>query len=284
MDGMVKYDLRSFFTGLITNNSGGSDSMDDTTVKAPYRRASGMRCSALLLIALLACPTAHAATEADDLETALSLATMLRSARAVIASNQALINDPAVGDKALTGDVVLSKAIAGYRDATGGAPVVDGEARQARLLKAQMDAIRYVMERNKGTINRLGVGFKGFVPAVFGRLVNERFAELVGQEAEVKVTAPPVLVRNRKARPDAWEAGVIESKLGAENWPKVKVFHTEATKLGRPAFRVLVPEYYSKGCLTCHGEPKGKFDITGYPKEGGKEGELGGVISITLFR
>jgi hypothetical protein len=281
---VVKEKCISFSTSLVTKKAGGGDSMDDTTVKAPYCRASGMRYSVLLLIALSAYPPARAATEADDLETALSLATMLRSARAVIASNQSLINDPAVGDKGLTGDVVLTKAVARYREAKGRVPVVDGEARQARLLKAQMDAIRYVMERNQGTINRLGVGFKGFVPAVFGRLVNERFADLVGQEAEVKVTAPPVLVRNRKARPDAWEAGVIESKLGTENWPKGKVFHTEAAKLGRPAFRVLVPEYYSKGCLACHGEPKGEIDVTGYPKEGGKEGELGGVISITLYR
>ena len=44
-----------------------------------------------------------------------------------------------------------------------------------------------------------------------------------------------------------------------------------------------MPEYYSKGCLACHGEPKGELDVTGYPKEGGKLGDLGGVISVTLF-
>lgn len=26
------------------------------------------------------------------------------------------------------------------------------------------------------------------------------------------------------------------------------------------------------------------FDVTGYPKEGGREGDLGGVISISLYR
>ena len=35
-------------------------------------------------------------------------------------------------------------------------------------------------------------------------------------------------------------------------------------------------------CLSCHGEPKGELDITGYPKEGAHEGDLGGIISITL--
>ena len=57
-----------------------------------------------------------------------------------------------------------------------------------------------------------------------------------------------------------------------------------ATAKGRDAFRVLVPEYYGAGCLRCHGEPKGEIDVTGYPKEGGKLGDLAGAISITLYR
>jgi Protein of unknown function (DUF3365) len=45
----------------------------------------------------------------------------------------------------------------------------------------------------------------------------------------------------------------------------------------------MVPEYYGASCLTCHGSPKGAVDITGYPKEGGKENDLGGVISLVLY-
>ena len=45
-----------------------------------------------------------------------------------------------------------------------------------------------------------------------------------------------------------------------------------------------VPEYYAASCLSCHGGPKGDIDVTGYPKEGGSEGDLGGVISISLYR
>ena len=70
----------------------------------------------------------------------------------------------------------------------------------------------------------------------------------------------------------------------APDWPQGQVFATEAPSQGRAAFRVLVPEYYRAGCLACHGEPQGEIDVTGYPKEGGELGELGGVISITLFR
>jgi hypothetical protein len=203
----------------------------------------------------------------------------------VISAKQDLINDPAVGDKGLTGDAVLAETIARFQESTSMDPMaVDPASPMGELFQAQTAAIKEVMDEAQETINQPGVGFKGFVPAVFARLVNERFSEKVADRAEIKVTAPPVLIRNRKARPDAWEAQHIEQQLLAPDWPAGQVFATEAETRGRDAFRMLVPEYYTAGCLTCHGEPKGEIDVTGYPKEGGKLGDLGGVISITLFR
>lgn len=226
-----------------------------------------------------------AADQSTDLEIALNLANMLRSARTVIATNQHVINDPSLGDKGLTGSNVLAKAVEIYKDTTGTDPrSTDPDSQEGRLLRAQMAAIIEVMNENQDTINRKGIDFKGFVPAVFARLVNEKFKAKVGDEAEVKVTAPPSLVRNRKARPDAWETEFIKSKLMSPGWPTGQLVSAEASNEGRKAFRVLVPEYYGNGCLACHGEPKGEIDITGYPKEGGKLGDLGAAISITLFR
>lgn len=242
----------------------------------------------MILIGAFAVPfgAARAQSGVDrDMETALKLASLLRSARTVIASNQDLINDPVGGDKGLSGDRVLTIATEAFIEANGSEPLYDGQdEREARLISAQMTAIREVMAANQATINQEGVGFKGFVPAVFGRLVNERFAELVGDEAVIKVTAPPELIRNRKARPDEWETGIIRGNFASADWPNGQVFAAEAEHEARPAFRVLVPEYYGEGCLACHGEPKGEIDVTGYPKEGGKLGDLGGVISISLFR
>ncbi len=253
----------------------------------PARTHAGKKLRAFfvcILVSALWPWSAHAA-ENEDVEIALSLANMLRAGRGVIASNQSLINDPNVGDKGLSGEVVLNKAIETYSKLTqSDLRSVDASTRKGRLLTAQMKAIREVMDNSQGDINARGIGFKGFVPAVFARLVNERFAELNGYEAEVKVTAPPILIRNRKSRPDEWEAEVIRTKLSAPDWPNGQLFHAKSKKGGRDAFRVAVPEYYSAGCLSCHGEPKGEIDITGYPKEGGKEGDLGGVISITLYR
>jgi Protein of unknown function (DUF3365) len=261
--------------------------MPRLTVAATGRPATTLArlLAAVLVCAPLAVLAAAPPSEGGDEEIALSLANLLRAARAVVAAEQDLINAPDPADKGLTGEVVLARALDNYRQATGQDPrAIDPESRQGRLLAAQMAAIGEVMDEHQGTINRPGVGFKGFVPAIFGRLVNERFEAKVGDEARVKVTAPAELVRNRKARPDAWEAAAIEDALKSPEWPEGKVFAAEAEVRNRRAYRVLVPEYYSAGCLTCHGEPKGETDVTGYPKEGGALGDLGGVISVTLFR
>src|SRR5262249_22291418 len=63
-----------------------------------------------------------------------------------------------------------------------------------------------------------------------------------------------------------------------------RIYAAVAENKGRLAFRVAVPEYYEASCLSCHGGPKGQIVITGYPREGRNEGNLGRVISITRYR
>ena len=219
-----------------------------------------------------------------EIRIAISLADLLRGARTVISANQDLINDPDRGDKGLSGDAVLAKtrenAMAAGLDVTK----VDPDSRQGRILAAMTASITEVMIANQSLINQKGAGFKGFVPAVFGRLVTEQFRVDVKGAADIKVTAPPQLVRNRKASPDEFETTVIRTKFLSPSWKKGELFAEAAPVKGRAATRVLVPEYYGTGCLSCHGEPKGQIDVTGYPKEGAKLDQLGGVISITLYK
>jgi hypothetical protein len=179
---------------------------------------------------------------------------------------------------------VLEQAVAKYKKDTGVDPTkLDPATRQGRLLRAMMAAIVEVVNDNQATINEKGTGFKGFIPSVSARLVAESFGQLAKGEAEIKVTAPVELVRNRKALPDSWETGVIEKRFLDPAWPAGKPFSAEVETRGRPAFRFAVPEYYVESCLACHGSPKGQMDITGYPKEGGKLNDLGAAISITLY-
>jgi hypothetical protein len=226
----------------------------------------------------------HSQTNDDDVVTAESLATMLRAGRTVVSRHQADINNPDVGNKGLTGAVLLAETARLYKEATGVDPFsIDISTQRGRLLRAQMDSIVEVVDANQATINKKGLGFKAFIPSTFGRLVNEAFSRRAGNEADVKVTAPPDLIRNLKARADTWERKIIMEKFLSPNWPKGKDFSEKFESKGRPAFRMAVPEYYAASCLSCHGGPKGEIDVTGYPKEGGSEGDLGGVISISLY-
>jgi hypothetical protein len=226
-----------------------------------------------------------AAEEAADIATGTRLADLLSAGRSILSNYQTLINDPSLGDKHLDGERFTAEAIALYSKQTGQELISDDlPERDRRLLKAQIAAMREVVAEQQDDINRPGIGFKGFVPAVFARLMNEKFAANVGSEALVRVTAPEVLVRNRKSLPDTWEARIIEEVFSDPQRPKGDIY-TEVTEVnGRPAFRMLLPEYYTESCLSCHGAPKGEIDVTGYPKEGGNAGDLGGAISIVLFK
>jgi hypothetical protein len=246
--------------------------------------ASAGICVAAALTLLLNA-SAFSRTAEDDAQIATSLATMLRAGRTVISRNQDRINDANVGDKGIDGKMVLAEASTVYQQATGVNPAsIDPKSLQGKLIRMQMDSIAEVMDAHQETINRQGVGFKGFIPAVFSRLVNEAFDRRAVGIAEVKVTAPPDLLRNPDVQPDAWETGVINTKLQSPAWPKDQVYTAVAPKNGNLAQRTLIPEYYGRSCLSCHGSPKGEIDITGFPKEGANEGDLGGIVSITLYR
>ena len=88
--------------------------------------------------------------------------------------------------------------------------------------------------RIQATINEKGTGFKGFIPAVFRRLVSETFNGLAENEAVIKVTAPPDLVRNRKARPDAWEKEVIEASCCVRIGRKVSLLRPMSRLMAAP--------------------------------------------------
>ena len=214
-----------------------------------------------------------------------ALKNMSQAARAAIAHSQALIDDPAVGEKGMTGQNVLARAIVEYRAATGRDPLAgDPSSRLSRLLRFQMEAIVEATDSRQAVIGAMGTHVRTFVPAVFTRLVNDAFTRRAGAEAAIRMTAPRELIRNRKSLPDALESRVIKDAFLTAGWPRGQAYEVVASEGERERFRVLVPEYYTESCLTCHGSPKGSLDLTGYPREGAKTGDLGGVLSITVTR
>ena len=242
-----------------------------------FCRASTLRalCAGVVLIGALGAPVITFAkkVEADraTIDSGKSLAVLFHSARVVISRNQDLINDPAKGDKGLTGKEVVSQTEQIYAELTGAPLKKDKE--QLILLAA----IRAVMDEAQATINVEGTGFKGFVPATFGRQV----ADIVAEKSSIEIRQTNSRVRNRKNRADEWEKSVIGMvpKTASDGPPKV--FRESFSERGKATHRFLVPEYYESSCLACHGGPKGERDITGNKMEGRGAGDLGGAISVT---
>lgn len=220
-----------------------------------------------------------------DKELSIEIATLFRAARAVVSDNQALINDPDKGDKGLAGENVVEMAKQNYQKVTGQELLeLDDGSLASQSRKAMLEAIQLVMDDAQPLINEPGKGFKGFLPAVFAKLVATEFSRSMDGKMFIKLTAPKSYVRNRSNRPDEWEHNIIETKFKSEAWEHGKTFEEVATHKGSSGFRLILPEYYKESCLGCHGGPKGALDITGGKKEGGKLAELGGAISIVIYQ
>lgn len=223
--------------------------------------------------------------ESDDEKVARAdeIATLFRAARAVISQNQTHINNAEIGDKGLSGDVVVEKAKENYKKAKGTEFVFaspDSDSGRAQL--AFFSAVGSVMDEAAPLINEQGKGFKGFLPAVFAKAVADKFSAQMSGQMSIKLTAPKVYVRNRKNRPDAWETSVIQDQFLSASYENGKPFWENSDYKGGTAFRYMIPEYYGDSCLGCHGGPKGERDISGGLKEGGVLGELGGAISLVI--
>ncbi len=228
----------------------------------------------VMLGSLLATSTSWAV---DDTETADLLIKLLKAGRSVVSQNQALINDASKGDKGFTPAVMVAKTMQTYKAKTNIDLTRLPNTHQSRLLLELLEAEKQVIEDFQPVINKEGIGFKGVLPAVFARMVGAKFYKQTG--IQMKLTSSDYRFPGNK--PDAFERQVL--KLFADpRYPKGKDY-TKVTMLGsKPVLRVMSPEYAGASCLKCHGTPKGDRDITGGRKEGWKEGDLGGAISVVL--
>lgn len=210
--------------------------------------------------------------------------TYLALAITAATTDQKLINDPDIGDKGITADKVIATANAQFKDKTGAefmsthASDIYTQGRQALL-----DSIRELVNESQSNINAKGVGFKGFLFAVFRSKVTLRFNEKMKGIMRFQATAPQGLLRNRKHRPDEWEDKVMYGKFMLADYPKNQPYSETTTLDGKAAFRYIKPIYYAEPCLACHGDKKGEPDVSGYPKEGVKLGDFAGAMSFIVF-
>lgn len=216
-------------------------------------------------------------SNADSREVADQLITLFRVGHTVVSDHQSLINDPSKGFKGFTAETFGAKVIEGFRHMTGLDLAQPQGIPNAHLLLALLESQKEVIDQAQITINFKGVAFKGFVAALFARRTADRFYAKTG--IRFKLTSP--VYRFAGNKPDDFEAEVLRL-FSDPRYPKGQPYRKMTILEGKPVFRILDPEYASSSCLYCHGSPKGERDITGGKKEGQKEGDLAGAISLVM--
>lgn len=238
-----------------------------------------------LCLAITLSPAAASLSEqlrAEAEETARLLAKLLEAGRLVIEHNQAVIDDPHRGDKGFTPEVFERQLHEEFLSRTGIdlAALPEGSADFAvpplarQLLPTLIDASRDVVRDAQVVINQRGIGYKNFIPATYGSQAAARFSK----RSHVQLKQTSLQPRNPKNEPDEYERSVLQWLSGR---PNGEAYVSELTE-SRTMLRVMMPIYYARECLACHGEPKGEWDISGYPKEGAREGDLAGAISVRI--
>lgn len=209
-------------------------------------------------------------------EVAETIAKIITGARVIISENQFLFNDPNMGDKGFSVPVFEQKASAKIKDMFG----INVYDKSLSLeAKAMWEAAKQAVKEAQPIINKKGIGYKGFIPAVFAKIAAAKFmAKAPGAYAKLTTVTP---LKNPLNRPDDWESK-IGSMFKQSSYEKGKPYSEIATMKGKKYLRLMQPEYYSGACLNCHGTPKGESHIGGGKKEGLKDGEGGAGFSIAL--
>ncbi|WP_447980209.1 Tll0287-like domain-containing protein [Candidatus Nitrospira bockiana] len=237
------------------------------------RSALAFGAAAVVSLLLISDPV-HAGNEAEVGELLVKL---LQAGRSVISAHQELINDASKGNKGFTAEYMGDKMIEKYREVTKIDLRQPNSTPYNKVLLALVDSGKEVIAEAQPVINKQGIGFKGMIPAVWGRKTGEKFAQKTG--IRLKLTATDYRFPGNK--PDDFEAEVL--KMFADpSYPKGKEYSRTVMYEGRPALRMMTPEYAGATCLRCHGEPRGEKDITGNKKEGLREGGLAGAISLVI--
>ena len=240
-------------------------------VSRTLRYTGALLATLLLPTALSAAPITLSASEAP--QAAKYVAAVVVAGRGVVAKHQSLINDAAKGDKGFTADYLERALRDDFAKMTGVAidQIDSPTVRQA--VEATLDASSQAVTNNQGRINRPGIGFKGFIPAVYGRVTGNILKGTSGIELKQTTT----LYRNAYNKPDAFEAAVLKRFEQGEIARGEGYGEQVANQ-----YRYMQPIYIKEACLSCHGDPKGELDIAGRPKEGYKVGDLRGAISVAI--
>ncbi len=230
------------------------------------------------MVLCIAVTAASASAGENEKRLAWAVAEYLIAARAVIANNQDLINDPSNGEKRFSPEryeeLVRKEFLERTQVDIGTLKASTTDVFASSLLALHRSAMEVVAEFQQ-RINTPGRGFKGVHPAVFGARVGQELYK----RSDIRIKQTSDKYRAVYNRPDDFEATVLKKFETAKT---AGPFYEETDLDGKKVARYMAPLYVSKACLGCHGDPAGELDVTGRAKEGYKEGMLRGAISVVV--
>ena len=150
---------------------------------------------------------------------------------------------------------------------------------QAYILSQQMQAVWDFVTANQDRINTDADGsynFKGLHCSIAGTSVGALFTNRTDYVIRYVSDKP----RNEKNTADELETKAIDAFRDNKNLREYAAFDTAES--GVEYYRYLIPLKMTSGCISCHGEPAGEVDVTGFEKEGLSDGELVGVANISI--
>lgn len=230
----------------------------------------------IIFFSLVLMLSASAGAEENLEAVAMTIADYLTAGRIVVAENQQLINDSAKGDKGFTPEVYEKQVSREFLKRSGIEikSLIPSDNFNKALI-AIHEAAKEVIAGAQSQINETGKGFKGFIPAIFGKRIGDRFYKKSG----ITIKQTSLKFRGDYNKPDDFETLVLKE---FETAGKGSTYFEEKKFGDYRVLRYMTPLYIEKSCLICHGEPAGERDISGRIKEGYKEGELRGAISVIV--
>lgn len=146
---------------------------------------------------------------------------------------------------------------------------------EARVLSAQMDSSWDYIDSIQERINYSHgeFDFKGVYCSMAGKAIAQRFTDRTDYSIRYVRENP----RSGTDVPDSFEAKALDAFRRGQT-----EYYAMVDMDGEPAFRYVSALAIETGCLSCHGQPAGERDVTGFFREGMQLGDLAGAVSIVL--
>ncbi|MFK5985363.1 MAG: DUF3365 domain-containing protein [Pseudomonadota bacterium] len=203
--------------------------------------------------------------------TAQMIATAIAKGRLVIFAQMKKLTDPTIGDKGFTADIFVEQWKASLE-----AEFMSASEDQQRIIDKLIWAGRISMDNNQDRLNVKGVKWKHFLPAKWARETGLMFNSRTG----IVTKQPAINYRHPSNTPDKREVQVLTefAKLGMDAKPQ-----GEFSMMGKQKiYRYYDPINLLRPCLACHGKPKGELDMLGFEKDGLENGDIIGLISVSI--